>query len=401
MNEILREINSAYDINTMRINAVVEAANRQREINFHEAELKVMQESGTDDELAMLIEAAESDFVENIRKALDKLRQAIVEFFSKCRQKLVDLMSKRDDANKLDQLEKRMKLIPLIGKKKVIVEDYDAEVSLAKKHLKDLSGLTAKLRGKQEVDASAVAAVKKSYDDDHGDLIGASNAKTVSINDAVKMAKKMIASGNAELKEREETALKACDDAKKDAEKANANVANQIANVICHICKTAQNDYHRCVNGIMASIKKAIGGYKAEQKTAEKPGVKNESTDDSDAEMEKLAKQQADTNSKDSVDEDADDDDIDIGFDIAGDDALTDGLGIDDVDSEDDTLDDLSIDVDDDDEDDDEDEDDEDESCCRESSDDAYLASLAGVTMESTHEHEGGYSSLLDDIMNL
>lgn len=401
MNEILREINSAYDINTMRINAVVEAANRQREINFHEAELKVMQESGTDDELAMLIEAAESDFVENIQKALDALRQAVIKFFSECRQKLVDLMSKRDDANKLDQLEKRMKLIPLIGKKKVMIEDYDAEVALAKKHLKDLAGLTAKLRGKQEVDASAVAAVKKSYDDEHGDLIGASNAKTVSINDAVKMAKKMIASGNAELKEREETALKACDDAKKDAEKANANVANQIANVICHICKTAQNDYHRCVNGIMASIKKAIGGYKAEQKTAEKPGVKNESTDDSDAEMEKLAKQQADTNSKDSVDEDADDDDIDIGFDIAGDDALTDGFGIDDVDSDDDTLDDLSIDVDDDDEDDDEDEDDEDESCCRESSDDAYLASLAGVTMESTHEHEGGYSSLLDDIMNL
>lgn len=395
MNEILREINSAYDINTMRINAVVEAANRQREINFHEAELKVMQESGTDDELAMLIEAAESDFVENIQKALDALRQAVIKFFSECRQKLVDLMSKRDDANKLDQLEKRMKLIPLIGKKKVMIEDYDAEVALAKKHLKDLAGLTAKLRGKQEVDASAVAAVKKSYDDEHGDLIGASNAKTVSINDAVKMAKKMIASGNAELKEREETALKACDDAKKDAEKANANVANQIANVICHICKTAQNDYHRCVNGIMASIKKAIGGYKAEQKTAEKPGVKNESTDDSDAEMEKLAKQQADTNSKDSVDEDADDD-IDIGFDVVGDDALTDGLGIDDVDSEDDTLDDLSIDVDDDD---DEDDDDEDE-CCRESAD-AYLASLAGVSMESTYEHEAGYSSLLDGIMNL
>ena len=394
MNEILREINSAYDINTMRINAVVEAANRQREINFHEAELKVMQESGTDDELAMLIEAAESDFVENIQKALDALRQAVIKFFSECRQKLVDLMSKRDDANKLDQLEKRMKLIPLIGKKKVMVEDYDAEIALAKKHLKDLAGLTAKLRGKQEVDASAVAAVKKSYDDAHGDLIGASNAKTVSINEAVKMAKKMIASGNAELKEREETALKACDDAKKDAEKANANVANQIANVICHICKTAQNDYHRCVNGIMASIKKAIGGYKAEQKTSEKPGVKNESTDDSDAEMEKLAKQQVDTNSKDSVDEDADDD-IDLGFDVAGDDALTDGFGIDDVDSEDDTLDDLSIDVDDDD-----DEDDDEDECCRESAD-SYLASLAGVSMESTYGHEAGYSSLLDGIMSL
>lgn len=413
MNEILREINSAYDINTMRINAVVEAANRQREINFHEAELKVMQESGTDDELAMLIEAAESDFVENIQKALDALRQAVIKFFSECRQKLVDLMSKRDDANKLDQLEKRMKLIPLIGKKRIMFEDYEAEVALAKSNLKKLDGLTAKLRGKQEVDASAVAAVKKSYDEDHDDLIGASNAMVAPINDAVKLAKKMIASGNAELKEREETALKACDDAKKDAEKANANVANQIANVICHICKTAQNDYHRCVNGIMASIKKAIGGYKAEQKTAEKPGVKNESTSDSDMEMEKLANQEACNNSqeactksqeacnnsKDSVDEYSDDD-IDFGFDVAGDDALTDGFGIDDVDSDDDTLDDLSIDDDDDDEDDD-DEDEEDERCCRESADDAYLASLAGVALESTYGHEAGYSSLLNDIMNL
>ena len=398
MNEILREINSAYDINTMRINAVVEAANRQREINFHEAELKVMQESGTDDELAMLIEAAESDFVENIQKALDALRQAVIKFFSECRQKLVDLMSKRDDANKLDQLEKRMKLIPLIGKKRIMFEDYEAEVALAKSNLKKLDGLTAKLRGKQEVDASAVAAVKKSYDEDHDDLIGASNAMVAPINDAVKLAKKMIASGNAELKEREETALKACDDAKKDAEKANANVANQIANVICHICKTAQNDYHRCVNGIMSSIKKAIGGYKAEQKTAEKPGVKNESTADSDMEMEKLANQEACNNSKDSANEETDDD-IDFGFDVAGDDALTDGFGIDDVDSDDDTLDDLSIDDDDDEDDDDEDE--EDERCCRESADDAYLASLAGVALESTYGHEDGYSSLLNDIMNL
>ena len=405
MNEILREINSAYDINTMRINAVVEAANRQREINFHEAELKVMQESGTDDELAMLIEAAESDFVENIQKALDALRQAVIKFFSECRQKLVDLMSKRDDANKLDQLEKRMKLIPLIGKKRIMFEDYEAEVALAKSNLKKLDGLTAKLRGKQEVDASAVAAVKKSYDEDHDDLIGASNAMVAPINDAVKLAKKMIASGNAELKEREETALKACDDAKKDAEKANANVANQIANVICHICKTAQNDYHRCVNGIMSSIKKAIGGYKAEQKTAEKPGVKNESTDESDMEMEKLANQEACNNSqeacnnsKDSANEETDDD-IDFGFDVAGDDALTDGFGIDDVDSDDDTLDDLSIDDDDDEDDDDEDE--EDERCCRESADDAYLASLAGVALESTYGHEDGYSSLLNDIMNL
>ena len=416
MRGFLTEASSMYDLNVMRINAVVEAANRQREINFHEAELKVMQESGTDDELAMLIEAAESDFVENIRKALDKLRQAIVEFFSKCRQKLVELMSKRDDQNALDKIKKRLKLLPIIGKKKVMIEDYEEEQDIYEKGMKGMNNLAAKLDGGQEVTPDDVSAVINDFDEAWDHAIGAANAKTVTVADAINEAQKLIAKGSNDLKAREDDALKAIDRAKKEAENSNANVANQIANGICHFTKTAQTGFHRCVNGIMATIKRSIAGFKkeapanndskaggksvdasaasADTSSAKADDTATESTDDSDMEMEKLAKQQASTNSKDSVDEDADDD-IDFGFDIAGDDALTDGLGIDDVDSEDDTLDDLSIDVDDDD-----DEDDEDE-CCRESADDAYLASLAGVALESTHEHEAGYSSLLDGIMNL
>lgn len=421
MRGFLTEASSAYDLNVMRITAVVEAANRQREINFHEAELKVMQESGTDDELTMLLEAAESDFVENIRKALDKLRQAIVEFFSKCRQKLVELMSKRDDQNALDKIKKRLKLLPIIGKKKVMIEDYEEEQKIYEKGMKGMNNLAAKLDGGQEVTPDDVSAVINDFDEAWDSAIGAANAKTVTVADAINEAQKLIAKGSNDLKAREDDALKAIERAKKEAEKVNANVANQIANGICHFTKTAQTGFHRCVNGIMATIKKSIAGFKKEApansapksepkpteapaaSSAEKdaaddaPDTKTESTDESDAEMEKLAKQANDANSKDSMDEDADDD-IDLGFDIADDEALTAGFGgIDDVDSDDDTLDDLSID-------DDDDEDECGQECgyeCRESSDDAYLASLAGVALESTHEHEAGYSSLLDDIMNL
>lgn len=422
MRGFLTEASSTYDLNVMRINAVVEAANRQREINFHEAELKVMQESGTDDELAMLIEAAESDFVENIRKALDKLRQAIVEFFSKCRQKLVELMSKRDDQNALDKIKKRLKLLPIIGKKKVMIEDYEEEQDIYEKGMKGMNNLAAKLDGGQEVTPDDVSAVINDFDEAWDHAIGAANAKTVTVADAINEAQKLISKGSSDLKAREDDALKAIDRAKKEAENTNANVANQIANGICHFTKTAQTGFHRCVNGIMATIKRSIAGFKkeapandaskaegksvdmsaasADTSSSKADDTATESTGCGDSDMEKLANQEAYTNSKNSVDEETDDE-IDFGFDIAGDDALTDGFGIDDVDSDDDTLDDLSIDVDDDDDEDDEDEDDEDESCCRESSDDAYLASLAGVTIESTHEHEAGYSSLLDEIMSL
>lgn len=421
MRGFLTEASSAYDINVMRITAVVEAANRQREINFHEAELKVMQESGTDDELTMLLEAAESDFVENIRKALDKLRQAIVEFFSKCRQKLVELMSKRDDQNALDKIKKRLKLLPIIGKKKVMIEDYEEEQKIYEKGMKGMNNLAAKLDGGQEVTPDDVSAVINDFDEAWDSAIGAANAKTVTVADAINEAQKLIAKGSNDLKAREDDALKAIDRAKKEAEKVNANVANQIANGICHFTKTAQTGFHRCVNGIMATIKRSIAGFKKEApansapkaepkpteapeaSSAEKgaaddaPDTKTESADESDAEMEKLAKQANDANSKDSMDEDADDD-IDLGFDIADDEALTAGFGgIDDVDSDDDTLDDLSID-------DDEDDDECGQECgfeCRESADDAYLARLAGVTMESTETHDAGYDALMEDIMNL
>ena len=264
MRGFLTEASSAYDLNVMRITAVVEAANRQREINFHEAELKVMQESGTDDELTMLLEAAESDFIENIRKALDKLRQAIVEFFSKCRQKLVELMSKRDDQNALDKIKKRLKLLPIIGKKKVMIEDYEEEQKIYESSMKSMNNLAAKLEGGQEVTPDDVSSIINSFDDMWDKAIGAANAKTVTVADAINEAQKMIAQGSNDLKAREQDALKAIDRAKKDAEKVNANVANQIANGICHFTKTAQTGFHRCVNGIMATIKRSIAGFKKE-----------------------------------------------------------------------------------------------------------------------------------------
>ena len=129
---ILTEANSAFDIASMKLNAITEAANRQYNINLREAELKVMKEHGTDDELSMLYEAAESDFVENIQKALDKLREAVVKFYSDCRDRLMDLLNRVNQDGKLDALEKKVKLMPLVSHKKIMVGTIRARPSCMK-----------------------------------------------------------------------------------------------------------------------------------------------------------------------------------------------------------------------------------------------------------------------------
>lgn len=369
---ILTEANSAFDIASMKLNAITEAANRQYNINLREAELKVMKEHGTDDELSMLYEAAESDFVENIQKALDKLREAVVKFYSDCRDRLMDLLNRVNQDGKLDALEKKVKLMPLVSHKKIMVENYKSETELYDDAMKSINKLLAKFRGNQEVTADDVAAVVKKYDDKHEDTIGASNAIKITVSDAIAQAKKLLSVANSTLKDHEKTALTACDDAKKDATKGNANVANQIANAIVHFCKTAQNDYHRCVAGMITSISAAIGGFKKENPDK----VTKESTDESDKKMEELMKQKQNFDSDDSSNEDVD---IDDAFSIVGNDALTSGLGFDtdddDMGADDDsTLDDTNFGGD-------------AEECGSQCESDHYLAALAGVeTFESTND---------------
>lgn len=387
---ILTEANSAFDIASMKLNAITEAANRQYNINLREAELKVMKENGTDDELSMLYEAAESDFVENIQKALDKLREAVVKFYSDCRDRLMDLLNRVNQDGKLDALEKKVKLMPLVSHKKIMVENYKAETDLYDDAMKSINKLLAKFRGNQEVTADDVAAVVKKYDDKHEDSIGASNAIKITVSDAIAQAKKLLSVANSTLKDHEKTALAACDDAKKDATKGNANVANQIANAIVHFCKTAQNDYHRCVAGMITSISAAIGGFKKENPDK----VTKESTDESDKKMEELMKQKQNFDSDDSSNEDVD---IDDAFSIVGNDALTSGLGFDSdddgMDADDDsTLDDTNFGGD-------------AEECGSQCESDHYLAALAGVeTFESTNDDYSDndtVNSLMAKIRNL
>ena len=90
----LENASNEYDITMAKVNSFLEAVDRQFEINCKEAEIKVLTESGTDDDLQFLIEAAEDGVVGSIVKALQKIKEAIIKFFSDIQAKIASMFNK-------------------------------------------------------------------------------------------------------------------------------------------------------------------------------------------------------------------------------------------------------------------------------------------------------------------
>ena len=94
-----------FDLNMMRIDAYCESAFNEFTINMKEAEFKVFKESGTEDDLDYLFEAAKESYgsklkkagqkiVENFKKFVSSITNKIKEFFTKNKKSIDDIGKK-------------------------------------------------------------------------------------------------------------------------------------------------------------------------------------------------------------------------------------------------------------------------------------------------------------------
>lgn len=316
------ESSSIFELNLKKANVVIEAARRELAINKEEAELKVMTESGNDDDLNFYYHEAENGFVDTVIKAIKKIKEAIIRFFSEMKTKVLTLITKKENTEAIAKIEKKVKVFPLLGRKKILVEDYNAEAKCADAALAKFAGQKAKLKGKQEVTVEEIEETKKGFFEEHGTLIGVAAAITVTVSAALTAAKVMTAKANDRLTNLQKTSTSMCDDCAKIAETIdNPAAAQKLSDATASVAKTSQEDYVRCWKGMLTNISKAIktfGKSKVDVDDAA-DSVKKESAFDfmegsdnqdslmSDKDMEKVANSIASTSNKDDMTEMGDD----------------------------------------------------------------------------------------------
>lgn len=257
--EAMNETSALCELDMKKSRVVAEAAYRELAINYGEAELKVMNENGTSDDLQLYYEAANDGYLETIKKCLKKIKDAIVKFFSAIKTKIVSFISREENNDAIEKIEKKVKLVPFLKRKKVLLENYNEEAKLANETLSKLNKLKAKATAGQEVTPEEVDEVKQSFLEKHGKLIGVGAAVTVTVVGALGIVKTMQKESTKVTDKFEEISTKACEDCEEMIPKVkNPAVATKLADAVATVTKTTQESYVRTWKSGITTIGQAV-----------------------------------------------------------------------------------------------------------------------------------------------
>ena len=140
--EEMLESEKQLNIAITKADIFTEASYKNLEINRQEADLKVLTESGTYDDLNYLYEAASEGFVNKVKKAVEKIADSLVEFIDKIVTKVKAVFGTERAKKTLDAVEKAANSNSKIKNKKITIKDG---AKAEKEIQKEIDGLRGKL----------------------------------------------------------------------------------------------------------------------------------------------------------------------------------------------------------------------------------------------------------------
>ena len=275
--EYMESINNDYALSMMKVKAYMEASYRQHEINRMESELKVMNENGTDDDLNYLYQEADNNLGDRVKAAIQKIIEAFTNFISDVKDKIIKLFTSKERKDQIDKVEKKVKIFPLLGRKKVIIEDHDKQKSVYNEHMSKLDKIKAKIKAGHGVTKEDIDEENKSFAEKHAKAIGAGAVITVTLLTAIGIYKKRAdktAQDIGDVNKNTQLALR-------DAKQLPGPLATAYAESVSSASKTYVNDNVRSLSGIMKSVSEGIKKAKNTQvDTKRVAGLLRESYDD-------------------------------------------------------------------------------------------------------------------------
>lgn len=189
------DITNTFEDRNMKIDAYIESTMRDLDVFYDEAELKVIKESGTQDDLDYLYTEAENGVIEKIKKGVQAVIKAFIEFIKNLKSKVIRLVTNAETKAVLKKVEKKVKLNPFLARKKVKVIDKSKPLKVIAKYKSKADSHIAKVSSGvfKEKEITAIHAEKNAFDSEYKAAI-AGTAALVTTTIA-----KVIASINTEV----------------------------------------------------------------------------------------------------------------------------------------------------------------------------------------------------------
>lgn len=153
--EEMLALSDKFDLDNMKIQAYTEATEREYNIHIAQCELKCMKEAGTQDDLLYLEEAAEDGALAKFSKIIKSAIEKWKEFCSRLKSKIIAKIASKEARTVISKAEKKIKLNPILSKKKVKVMDESKPLGVIKKYKskvdKDVSKTIKSLGGEKNM----------------------------------------------------------------------------------------------------------------------------------------------------------------------------------------------------------------------------------------------------------
>lgn len=174
------DISDEFDKANMTVTTFVESVCADLDINIQKSELKVMTESGTDDDLAYLVEAATEGAIAKIKKTVQVIIEAFTKFISDLKDKVVRVIINKTTRDTLSKVEKKVKLNPFIARKKVQVVDKKKPLAVIEKYKNKCDKNIAKVKGGifKQSDVEGIFKDRDDFDKDYKAAVAGTAAMT-------------------------------------------------------------------------------------------------------------------------------------------------------------------------------------------------------------------------------
>lgn len=284
---LLESANQRYDLNDLKIEAYTEQAIGQLEIDYKKAELQVLKESATDDDLMYLREEAGEGAIEKLKKAIDVMIENFKKFVQEIKLKILVLITKKDTKETVDKAQKKIRFNLFLAKKKIDVTNHKEQMSVITWFQSELQKILAKIRSGKEVAVDEVSKLKDAFDARFNKASSVNKSQKITCADAVAKLKKF-GDGMADLIENaKKAACNIADDAKALAAKLYVTVSptlSAVARAATSAGKTAVNAIVAFWKDLMAGIKSAASGIREKITGNGKKADGNATESDTDSE---------------------------------------------------------------------------------------------------------------------
>lgn len=213
-----------------------ESVAREYNINCEEAELKVLKESGTNEDLKYLCEAAKEGLVVKLKKAIKKMIVAFKNFITNIVDKIKVTYASKKSNDVLQKLEDASNSNPKVKAMKITVHDGEKDEKAIQEAIDKLYAQKAKLKGGASVDTvkTTVDDIKEQTEKKRQKIAKAATL-TISIGAAVLLMRKYIKkldSDNSEAIKEAQKLAKNMEDIDVDDDRVAQTIFNVNSNIL-------------------------------------------------------------------------------------------------------------------------------------------------------------------------